>query len=446
LKFPLSRQIPFFLALIFSASSVYAQLRLTSIADGAVVPANWLHPLIEWSGPENATLTVETAKSKLVFFLSNRRAVIDDVGFPALLKEKALRFTLAAGAETNSVRVTADDRELPDHAVFRMVERFFNVQGTSLIRTYRLSDAAPVLWTEMEGSCVGCHDYGAGTALLNGRHICDRRLFFGQSGAEGTTVRQYKIGEFSFPAVRPDGKRAALPVSNRSMILTRSNVTEPFDMTYQAGLIAVYNMENESFSLLPGASDPSYVQDQPFWSPDGKRLLFVRYLPTPGTNVIEPTSVMEIDYNDGKGGVPATVLEGKPGRYDYFPRYSPDGRWISYVESDARRGYFFRPDSDIWLLDRKSGATRKLGCCVDGAMDSWHSWSSDSRWIAYSSKCDGPMTGLWLTRVREDGRAEPPVKIVSDPELKVNLPVLVPDERPMDFGGAIADLARTIFH
>ena len=42
-------------------------------------------------------------------------------------------------------------------------------------------------------------------------------------------------------------------------------------------------------------------------------------------------------------------------------------------------------------------------------MNSWHTWSADSRWLVFSSKADSDYTQLYLTRINEQGEASPPV-------------------------------------
>ncbi len=42
-------------------------------------------------------------------------------------------------------------------------------------------------------------------------------------------------------------------------------------------------------------------------------------------------------------------------------------------------------------------------------MNSWHSWSSNSRWLVFSSKQNTPYTQLFLTHIDENGQDTPPV-------------------------------------
>jgi len=70
-------------------------------------------------------------------------------------------------------------------------------------------------------------------------------------------------------------------------------------------------------------------------------------------------------------------------------------------------------------------------------MNSWHSWSSNSRWLVFSSKVNGPYTQLFLTHVDEDGNDSPPVVLdrFTAPDRAANIPEFV--KLP---GDAIADI------
>ena len=56
-----------------------------------------------------------------------------------------------------------------------------------------------------------------------------------------------------------------------------------------------------------------------------------------------------------------------------------------------------------------TGGTPRLMNCNMKEMNSWHSWSPNSRWIVFSSKNRGPYTQLYLTHIDENGMDSPPV-------------------------------------
>ena len=75
------------------------------------------------------------------------------------------------------------------------------------------------------------------------------------------------------------------------------------------------------------------------------------------------------------------------------PRASPDGRYLLFCMSAYGGFPVYQPSSDLYLMDLRSGQHRRLQCNSD-ASESWHCWSSNSRWIVFSSKRDNG----WLAR------------------------------------------------
>jgi hypothetical protein len=114
------------------------------------------------------------------------------------------------------------------------------------------------------------------------------------------------------------------------------------------------------------------------------------------------------------------------GQSNYLPRYSPDGNWISFCRGDARKGMFARKSSDIFLLSRDQSKLLKLKFNQDDAMDSWHSWSSDSHWLVISSNREAnQLTAFYLVYIDSQGRDYPPVKLIGYEQMKVNTPQFI---------------------
>jgi hypothetical protein len=85
------------------------------------------------------------------------------------------------------------------------------------------------------------------------------------------------------------------------------------------------------------------------------------------------------------------------------PKISPDGRWL--LVTLCKYGHFpiHQANSDLYLMDLATRQLRRLEINSDQA-DTWHSWSSNSRWVVFSSK---RIDGLWarphFTYVDEQG-------------------------------------------
>ena len=85
-----------------------------------------------------------------------------------------------------------------------------------------------------------------------------------------------------------------------------------------------------------------------------------------------------------------------------------------------------QPDSELYIVPAAGGQARRLRHNTP-RMNSWHSWSSNSRWLVFSSKVNGPYTQLFLTHIDEQGDDSPPVLLerFTSPDRAANIPEFV---------------------
>jgi Flp pilus assembly protein TadD len=203
------------------------------------------------------------------------------------------------------------------------------------------------------------------------------------------------------------------------------------------GILAWYDRSAKMLRPLPGADDPEFVQTSAFWSPDGKYLIFSRAeardpypagaeMPDHANDPREPQiqyDLYRIPFNDGRGGkaVPIAGASGN-GMSNNFPKVSPDGRWIVFVQN--HNGLLMRPDSKLYILPFAGGKARLMKCNTP-LMNSWHTFSPNGRWLAFSSKSRGPYTRLMLTHIDADGNDSPAILV--DNTTAANRAVNIPE-------------------
>src|ERR1017187_6838874 len=85
-----------------------------------------------------------------------------------------------------------------------------------------------------------------------------------------------------------------------------------------------------------------------------------------------------------------------------------------------------QPDSALYIIPAEGGEARRLKCNT-ARMNSWHSWSPNSRWLVFSSKANSPYTQLFLTHIDEQGESSPPVVLANftAPDRAANIPEFV---------------------
>jgi tetratricopeptide (TPR) repeat protein len=132
-----------------------------------------------------------------------------------------------------------------------------------------------------------------------------------------------------------------------------------------------------------------------------------------------------IPFNGGRGGkaLPLPGVSGN-GLSNYFPKYSPDGRWIVFCK--AKSFMLLQPDSELYIIPAQGGTPRRLACNT-ARMNSWHTWSPNGKWLVFSSKANSPYTQLFLTHMDEQGNSTPPVLLswFTAPDRAANIPEFV---------------------
>lgn len=205
------------------------------------------------------------------------------------------------------------------------------------------------------------------------------------------------------------------------------------------GILAWYDRTTKKLQPFPGADDPHYIQSNAVWSPDGKYLVFSRAVAKDpyrddgkmAAYANDPLEVQiqydlyRIPFNGGKGGKPEPIAGASAnGMSNSFPKVSPDGKWIVFVQ--AHNGQLMRPDGKLYIVPATGGTARLMNCNTP-LMNSWHSFSPNGRWMVFSSKSRSPYTQMFLTHIDADGNDTPPILIENSTAANraVNIPEFV---------------------
>ncbi|SPE37728.1 Tetratricopeptide TPR_2 repeat protein (modular protein) [Candidatus Sulfopaludibacter sp. SbA3] len=331
---------------------------------------------------------------------------------------------------------------------------------------WRLRDVAEtrsrVLLEDMH-TCANCHSFsGDGKTLgmdLDGP-ANDKSLYTLVPVQQKVTIRNSDVVSWtSFRAelgnqlregfmsqVSPDGRRVVTTIKPPGTKGTHFYYVANFEdyrflqVFYPTrGILVWYDRDARKLQPLPGADDPRYVQTNAVWSPDGKYLVFARAeakdpYPAGGRMAAyanDPAEVpmqydlYRIPFDDGKGGNPEAIAgASRNGMSNSFPKISPDGRWIVFVQ--AHNGLLMRPDSQLFIVPAAGGQARRMRCNTP-LMNSWHSFSPNGRWLVFSSKSRSPYTQMFLTHIDSEGRDSPAILIENSTASNraVNIPEFV---------------------
>lgn len=320
---------------------------------------------------------------------------------------------------------------------------------------------APRVVLENLPVCGNCHSFSTDgkTLGMDVDYANDKGSYAVTSLARTTTLStkdiitwsDYKRDEHDptfglLSQISPDGRFVVSTVKDRSVFVAKPDITFSQLFFPIQGILATYSRTSGKFAALPGADDTGFVQSNPSWSPDGKYIVFARSpvyhlknLHDKGRALLSPEECSEflnnstrftydlyrIPFNEGKGGR-AEPLSGAAhnGMSNFFARYSPDGKWIVFCQS--RSFMLLQPDSRLYIMSSGGGEPRLMKCNTR-RMNSWHSWSSNNRWLVFASKENSPYTQLYITHIDTNGNDAPPVLLehLTAPERAANIPEFV---------------------
>ena len=91
------------------------------------------------------------------------------------------------------------------------------------------------------------------------------------------------------------------------------------------------------------------------------------------------------------------------------PKASPDGRWLLFTVADYGTFPINHRECDLRMMDLRTGEVHALEEVNADKSDTYHSWSSDSKWFVFASKRGDGMFGKpWFSHVSEDGSVTKP--------------------------------------
>ena len=475
------------------AATTDANLQITYPLEGTLFPPESVAPTFVW---EEKTRTVERW-SVVVRDDSGREVLRDSVDAPhwrpsedrwRQIKQRGSEHDVEVSVAGNSrstgatvlssarVHIRTSKDKVGDSLFYREVPLPFltAVQDPARIR-WRFgtidAEAGPPIVLQNLPVCGNCHSFADNGSILGldvdygndkGAYgIMPVSKHMVMDDAKIITWADYKRedGELTFgllSRVSPTGRYVISTVKDRSVFVAIPDLMISQLFFPIKGILVVYDRETKTFAPLPGADDPQYVQTNAAWSPDGKEIVFARAkayraerLDQQNSAVVDEKDVPEftvekkpfrydlyrIPFNDGKGGKPEPLPGASDnGMSNFFPKYSPDGKWIVFCK--AKSYMLLQPDSELYIIPAAGGVVRRLRYNT-ARMNSWHSWSSNSRWLVFSSKVNTPYTQLFLTHIDPNGNDSPPVLLerFTSPDRAANIPEFV--RLP---GDAIADI------
>lgn len=272
--------------------------------------------------------------------------------------------------------------------------------------------------TASAGACLNCHTPNATNPkqfVFHVRGIHGATMIQKDGKREFLQAKNELIGgSMVYPYWHKDGKLCAFSTNSTHQAF-HTSPKERIEVFDQSSDVFVYNTETHeviSDSLL---FTKDHYETYPAFSPDGKTLYFVSSLghPIPAEYKLIQYNLCSISFDAGKlqygDHVDTLYNAAAEGKSITFPRPSYDGKYLMFTMSDYGCFPIWHKEADLWLMDLKTKEVCPMKEANSDDTESFHNWSSNSRWFVFSSRrYDGLYTQLFLSSIDEKGRATKP--------------------------------------
>ena len=396
-----------------------------------IAPLNFMIP------EANGIQAIVTGKTSNLTVSGNHKICFDTDAWKTFLsKEKGNKLAIKVTAridgkwieyQTFTWSVATDP--IDSYLSYRLIEPGYEVWNNIQICERNLENFTEKVIADSKitgGNCMNCHTYGKKEGKLSMFHL---------RGKNGGTI------------LNRDGKLRKLTLKNDSMIsaavygdfhpsgryaVFSTNIIIPAFHAQGSKRLEVYDTKSDlciadfdanKMILSPITQDKNVLETFPAFSADGN---WIYYCAAPQVSL--PDSVKQLKYSlcrigfnaqKGEWGEKVDTIWNaqKENGSVCFPKASPDGKYLLFTIADYGTFPIWHRETDLYLLDLKNGKIRKPAEVNSNRSDTYHSWSTNSRWFAFASK-------------RGDGQYGKPYFAYIDAEGKTYKPFVMPQEDP----------------
>ena len=263
-------------------------------------------------------------------------------------------------------------------------------------------------YEQLENRCMNCHTYANQDPKLS-------MMYVRGPGGGAILNRDGKLSKLNIPGsvyfgFSPTGRY--ITYSTQKIVPAfhslASKRLEVYDATSNVYVADMQEHRVISSSLL---SDSLKFETFPTFSPDGKYIYYCAAdtVDLPGDIKQLQYALVRIPFDESTGTIGSQVDTLYNKRSVCHPRISPNGKYLLYTVADYGTFPIWHPEADLQMMNLETGAIDNLDIVNSQRSDTYHSWSSNSRWFVFASKRDDGLYGKpYFCYVDKDGKTHKP--------------------------------------
>lgn len=368
-------------------------------------------------------------------YISGRDVQINLKQWQALVeanKNKDLSYTIFAKRngkwmELNSFTNHVSEDPIDEYLTYRLLAPSYEFYTAFSIRQKNLTTGKDkevynnrMHYNPKEQQCMNCHqfrNYRTEDWQMHVRQVLGGTLIVtGNESRKVNLKTDHTMSAGVYPAWHPTENLIAYSVNKTRQFFHEKNIHK-LEVQDPASDLILYDIDRNQVSLI--ASDTLAFETFPSWTPDGRTLYFssaqqpeIATLPSDSIAICFDHilyDIVKMDFNPDtrRFGEPETVFDAKSMNLSaLLPRISPDSRYLLFSLGEYGTFHIWHRGSDLWVMDLQTGESYPLEEANSDDADSYHNWSSNGRWITFTSRRDdGLFTRTYFCYFDRDGKA-----------------------------------------
>ena len=362
---------------------------------------------------------IEVKAGELVLNASGNEAVFDIDDWKTLMQQssgKEIEVTITAlvngtWKQYKSFRWQVVGDRVDPYLTYRLIEPDYEIWNHVQIQQRCVENFevnALGHYEQLENRCMNCHTYANQDPQLSMMYV--RGPGGGAILNSNGELQKLNIPGSVYFGFSPTGRY--ITYSTQKIIPAfHSLASKRLEVYDAASNVFVADMQEHRVISSPLLSDSLKFETFPTFSPDGKYIYYCTAdtvsLPMDIKNL--QYSLVRIPFDETTGTIGTQVDTLFSQRSVCHPRISPDGRYILYTVADYGTFPIWHPEADLQMMNLQTGAIDSLSIANSEKSDTYHAWSSNSHWFVFASKRDDGLYGKpYFCYVDSHGKAHKP--------------------------------------
>lgn len=385
-----------------------------------------------------------------------RKVVIDEDEWRALLADSSasslsvrLLYRLDGEFRKDTFSIFVSDDVFDHFVTYRLIEPGYEVWNALQIEERDLTSFSTRLLadnSDLGGNCMNCHIHGQGglTSLFHVRGKGGGSFLFRGGRLSKVELKNERMSGGAVYGDIDSSGRFGVFSTNVIIPALHSEGSRRLEVFDTESDLCAADFDSRRMIVSPSVARADRLETFPCFAPDGRSVFFCSApaLSLPDSLDSVRYSVMRVGF-DGSAFAERvdTVWSAEAnGGSASFPRVSPDGCFLLFCVSRCGTFPIWHRETDFRMIDLASGREVDVSPLNSPLSETFHSWASSSRWVAFASKrVDGQYGRVFIAHVDANGRPSRPFVIPqADPESDIlslksyNIPDLSP--LPAGFG------------